>query len=375
MTSVENSSPLLSGTPGTPRKLKDNPFQQQIKTDSLSRPSSSVILRSPAEYEKQTEPVQILLKPGIPVKCAHPLLKHLSYMPQDGDNYVPPPVKGQRSSTISQGGIASQSTQKLLAANNVLKNIANPLKFSKAMSGTFELFSRIPPGSILKCKLIRKSKKLYTLTNETDDKVFLYAAHVSSSPSTFFVGSDMNGIVGKGTNEDPIQNTFVAKIVSDKLCHQFTVYDTRNIVKLTEAKKPLPAMAFVSYQKKLPKAINIGLRSKLVLDDLSGTSEPFTEDIAKDFEAGGTNKLVVYKSKKPNIDERSKQLNLDFGGRVLMSSIKNFQIVDVTLESQPLILQFGKIDENSFALDILYPFCPIDAFGLALSVFDAYVDV
>lgn len=47
----------------------------------------------------------------------------------------------------------------------------------------------------------------------------------------------------------------------------------------------------------------------------------------------------------------------------------------MTLESQPLILQFGKIDENSFALDILYPFCPIDAFGLALSVFDAYVDV
>jgi tubby-related protein 1 len=36
-----------------------------------------------------------------------------------------------------------------------------------------------------------------------------------------------------------------------------------------------------------------------------------------------------------------------------------------------IVLQFGRIGDDVFTLDLQYPLCPVQAFGIALSSFDA----
>ena len=57
------------------------------------------------------------------------------------------------------------------------------------------------------------------------------------------------------------------------------------------------------------------------------------------------------------------------GTRISSSSSKNFLIemtaVDGTLKP---VIQFGKQTETTFSLDYRFPFCPLQAFGLFLTV-------
>lgn len=56
---------------------------------------------------------------------------------------------------------------------------------------------------------------------------------------------------------------------------------------------------------------------------------------------------------------------LKFNGRVHQGSSKNFQLIDSLNDS--IVLQFGVIDDNTFALDFQYPVSPYQAFGICLS--------
>jgi hypothetical protein len=71
------------------------------------------------------------------------------------------------------------------------------------------------------------------------------------------------------------------------------------------------------------------------------------------------------------VDGQKKGLN--FFGRVKVASIKNFQLIDAL--DGVVLLQFGRSGEDSFILDVIHPFTPIEAFGIALTVFDAYESV
>lgn len=39
---------------------------------------------------------------------------------------------------------------------------------------------------------------------------------------------------------------------------------------------------------------------------------------------------------------------------------------------ETVVLQFGRTGEDSFILDVVHPFTPVEAFGIALTAFDAY---
>lgn len=71
-------------------------------------------------------------------------------------------------------------------------------------------------------------------------------------------------------------------------------------------------------------------------------------------------------TKSPVWNEEVDSLVLDFKGRSVISSAKNFQLCP---EHKPdhVICQYGKIGANTFSLDFRYPMSVIQAFGTALS--------
>lgn len=77
------------------------------------------------------------------------------------------------------------------------------------------------------------------------------------------------------------------------------------------------------------------------------------------------------------------------GNRVAQPSVKNFQMIiendkrmfnylnfefDVMfydLDEEQVIMQFGRVDKDTFTCDFRYPLSPIQAFAIALSSFDS----
>jgi hypothetical protein len=73
---------------------------------------------------------------------------------------------------------------------------------------------------------------------------------------------------------------------------------------------------------------------------------------------------IILNSKKASWNRQLRGYQLDFGGRVITTSPKNFQLVEC--QSQ-LVLQFGRIENKAFILDFQAPFTPIQAFATALA--------
>merc|ERR1712165_252622 len=58
---------------------------------------------------------------------------------------------------------------------------------------------------------------------------------------------------------------------------------------------------------------------------------------------------------------------LNFGGRVSVASVNNFQLCDRN-DHENIMLQFGRIEgRHSFTMDFSYPLSPLQAFAIAVS--------
>ena len=82
-------------------------------------------------------------------------------------------------------------------------------------------------------------------------------------------------------------------------------------------------------------------------------------------------RLMHLENKPPRYNESTKTYILDFGGRVTMASVKNFQLVEKSNSEEDIILQFGRCGENHFTMDFCHPMSPMQAFGIVLSCFEA----
>jgi len=90
---------------------------------------------------------------------------------------------------------------------------------------------------------------------------------------------------------------------------------------------------------------------------------------------------VALKNKSPRWHEQLQCWCLNFHGRVMVASVKNFQLV-ASNESAPtpsnqeeddVILQFGKIGKDLFTMDYRYPISAFQAFAICLSSFDTKI--
>ena len=91
-------------------------------------------------------------------------------------------------------------------------------------------------------------------------------------------------------------------------------------------------------------------------------------------------KVMVLCNKVPEFDTPLQMYTLDFKGRVKVPSVKNFQMClwdpndpDQSKKGGEVILQFGKIRDDIYALDYAWPLSPQTAFAIALTSFDKKV--
>ena len=79
--------------------------------------------------------------------------------------------------------------------------------------------------------------------------------------------------------------------------------------------------------------------------------------------------LLYFGNKPPKWNDGVQAFVLNFNGRVDRPSVKNFQLVDET-NDELVLLQFGRIGDDAFNMDVSYPFSIVQAFGICLSSFD-----
>lgn len=83
---------------------------------------------------------------------------------------------------------------------------------------------------------------------------------------------------------------------------------------------------------------------------------------------------IVMKNKVPRWHEQTKCWCLNFQGRVTIASVKNFQLVMTMDQNQPgggepVVLQFGKVGEDTFTMDYKQPLSAFQAFAICLTSF------
>lgn len=80
--------------------------------------------------------------------------------------------------------------------------------------------------------------------------------------------------------------------------------------------------------------------------------------------------LMKFSNREPVFREDLGAYCLDFGGRVSMASVKNFQLINSDDPSMGNILQFGRVADDMFTMDFQWPLSPFQAFCICLSSCD-----
>ncbi|XP_007941186.1 tubby-related protein 2 [Orycteropus afer afer] len=93
------------------------------------------------------------------------------------------------------------------------------------------------------------------------------------------------------------------------------------------------------------------------------------ESLLSRLQRGANQGLLLLQNKAPSWSEESGAYVLNFHGRVTRASVKNFQIVHPD-DPEYLVLQFGRVAQDSFTMDFRFPLCPLQAFAICLSSFD-----
>ncbi|KAF3953225.1 hypothetical protein CMV_021313 [Castanea mollissima] len=86
---------------------------------------------------------------------------------------------------------------------------------------------------------------------------------------------------------------------------------------------------------------------------------------------------TVLRNKAPRWHEHLQCWCLNFHGRVTVASVKNFQLVAIADQSQPggkgdeetVLLQFGKVGDDTFTMDYRQPLSAFQAFAICLTSF------
>ncbi|KAH7487953.1 Tubby-related protein 1 [Phytophthora ramorum] len=206
------------------------------------------------------------------------------------------------------------------------------------------------------------------------EKQFLLCAQkrTSSKTSNYLLTMEQNP-----TNRR--SNLIVGKLRGNWSGSEYTVYDDGMSPSKTaleaNVRNILGAVEF-SYDEMGPGRLSVQIPQV----QPSGAASPWKDKLESG--SGESERLFVLHNKRPHFDEKTGGHVLDFGGRVTMPSIKNFQMMCDAL-GDDTVLQFGRVScqppgprtqckchKSIFIMDVKYPLSPLQGFAICLATLD-----
>uniref|UniRef100_A0A1D1XDG8 Tubby-like F-box protein n=1 Tax=Anthurium amnicola TaxID=1678845 RepID=A0A1D1XDG8_9ARAE len=253
-----------------------------------------------------------------------------------------------------------------------------------------------PSDSPLQCFIKRNKKNstfyLYLSLTQTfmDNGKFLLAAR------RFRHGAHTEYIISLDADDlSQGSNAYVGKLSSDFWGNKFTIYDSQPPFSGAKASSSRVSRRFASKQisPQVPNGnFEIGqvsykfnlLRSRgprrmMCVLDCPSAKENIEEPhkYPEKSNIDGRTGHNILRNKAPRWHEHLQCWCLNFHGRVTVASVKNFQLVAAADPSQPgglgdeetVLLQFGKVGDDTFTMDYCHPLSAFQAFAICLTSF------
>ncbi|CAF1112030.1 unnamed protein product [Rotaria sordida] len=201
-----------------------------------------------------------------------------------------------------------------------------------------------------------------------NNQTFLLSArkHITiGGHAEYFIGIDSEN-PSKTLNDD---NSLAALKGINITGSEYIIYDHQN--SSTDQRNKQQSGAIIYYEHILgssePRKLTV------LLHDTGKNIRPIKagETIIDEWRSGRSTDLIQMQNKAPTYDEKSKTYTLKLhDSRIKLPSHKNFQLIFPNdNHDENAVMQFGRIDDNNFALDYRHPLTAIQAFAIALSSF------
>ncbi|GFP78671.1 tubby-like F-box protein 7 [Phtheirospermum japonicum] len=251
-----------------------------------------------------------------------------------------------------------------------------------------------PRDSPLQC-IIKRDKKNATFClylaltpSFTDKGKFLLAArkYRNGARTEYIISLDADDL-------SPGSKAYVGKLRSDFLGTNFTIYDSQpphSRAKPSSSSKSGRRVASKQISPQVPASnFEVGhvyykfnlLKSRGPRRMVCSLSCPFSSDKhlndSKMEPESCAPACTILKNKAPRWHENLECWCLNFHGRVTVASVKNFQLIATVDQSQPggkgdeemVLLQFGKVGDDTFTMDYRQPLSAFQAFAICLTSF------
>ena len=330
----------------------------------------------------------VLMNPGAREDSVSPPVTAAHDLPSG-----PPPLGRADSSTAVGAPVAPQASELPPQSSADLTSTVASLGLSMLPGGgEIENLSDFvlrpaPEGQTVKCRVTREKRGMersvypaYYLFLEREEggkKIFLLGARKrkKSKSSNYLISVDATDLSRKGEN-------FIGKLRANFVGTSFTVFDNGVNPTVREA---LPdgsnireELAGVLYETNVlgfkgPRKMTVVVPAMTHNHNrIAVKPRNDTETLIERWKVGNMTDLLELHNKQPVWSEETQAYVLNFHGRVTQASVKNFQLVH-SADEDYIVLQFGRIAENTFTLDYNFPMCALQAFAIALSSFDSKI--
>jgi tubby-related protein 1 len=257
------------------------------------------------------------------------------------------------------------------------KRIYNLASMSAEEARAF-VMNPVPPGEILEITVVRSKGGFLNLYPKysmhfTDGMGFILAGKKrgANKSSNYLMSLSQTDI-----NKDSPQ--IVGKVRSNFVGTEFTIYDNgvnpdrEKGTAFTKWRKELGVVFYESnfMKGKTPRKMNCYLPNV----SESGEQAEFrpmdvNQGMAALVRQQREENMMHMINKSPVWNAELGAFTLNFRGRVKKPSVKNFQLI-FQHDDKNVLLQFGRVTDETFNLDVSWPFSLVQAFGLCLSSFD-----
>ncbi|KAJ9060302.1 hypothetical protein DSO57_1032202 [Entomophthora muscae] len=282
--------------------------------------------------------------------------------------------RSSMTSNILEAQIEAADQEETATVEGPQATISTPFQ-GRRNSLNKEAMSPAPQGEKILCRIVRRKEPgmqtrydLYREDGQFGTTFMLSAYRKRRGKGSYYV-------ITTSQNPSPTE-TILGKVKSNFIGTQFTIYDNGASQEKNADKELRQELGSVFYDPNIlgfkgPRKMTVllmGMTKEGKRPEFRPSCD--SETLVEKYHAQNDNRLLVLRNKAPQWNEETQSYVLNFSGRVTLASVKNFQIVHSS-DLDYIVLQFGRIAESTFTLDYQYPLCPLQAFAIALSSFDA----